>query len=611
MGHALLIGVGGTGKQSLSRVASFILEYLPFMISLTSDFGMNDLKLSLQTLYKAATNKPGKPHTLIFTDAQISMEEFLVYINDILANGYVPDLFDKDALAAACAPLRNEAKSCGFQDTEVVQYFLDKAMRNIHIVLCFSPKGNKFKQRAREFPGVISCTSMDWFHDWPKEALIDVGKNFLAKIDLPTETRDSIAQHIAEVHNSVEVENARYFREERRINYTTPKVFLGLIDLYQSLLMKNQSEANTRIGNLDRGLATMEATKAKVEGLQKELEVATVKLAEEQKKTDVLVDDVSKKNAIAEEESKLAQADEAVAQEKKKEADILEAEATEELNKALPILESAQRAASNLNPKSIGNMKALANPPNGVVRAGNCMYILLKKTVPRDWNVVKNYLNIPQVIIKQCQEYDGRTIEDAVIEKTKAAYGHDAKEFLEVAKTGCEAAGFIADWCVNMLSYNEAYRKIKPLMDKKAEAQETLAKANESVESSQKRVAIAMESVAKLSAELDKCMASKKVLEDDAMALENKQKLAFRLINGLADENTRWAANMEELKEQIIMLIGDSLIAGFLHFLHWGLLVQISRTFMERRVARGYAQQRYSNEPPTSIHSTLSFPKET
>eukprot|EP01022_Parablepharisma_sp_SALTPOND_P010884 TRINITY_DN144_c0_g3_i1.p1 TRINITY_DN144_c0_g3~~TRINITY_DN144_c0_g3_i1.p1 ORF type:complete len:4665 (-),score=723.90 TRINITY_DN144_c0_g3_i1:29991-43985(-) len=561
-GHALLIGVGGSGKQSLSRVASFILEYMPFTITLTSGYDMSKLKADLQSLYKMATIKPGKTQVLLLTDAQISQEEFLVYINDILANGYVPDLFNKQEMDQVVGALRNEAKSYGFTDTEVPGYFLSKSQRNIHIILCFSPKGPKFKQRAREFPGVISCTSMDWFHDWPKDALVDVGKSFLQKIDITPELRDSIAAHIAEVHISVEMENERFRREERRNNYTTPKIFLGLIDLYQSLLQKNQEEAQKRINNLDRGLTTMAATKTKVEGLQKELDVAKVEVAEEQKKTDVLVEDVSKKNAIAEEERKLAQEDEKVANEKRVEAEALSKEATEQLEKATPLVEKAQAAARNLSQKSIGDMKAFPQPPPGVKMAGECIYLLLKGKPPKEWNDIKNALNDPKRIIDQALKYDGTSIEESLVEKTKNAFKGDEAGFLANAKNGCMAAGDIAVWVVNMLKFNKVYKEIKPLMERKEAATATFESAKAAVEASQKRVATAEEQVNKLSAELDKCLASKKLLEDNATALENKQKLALRLINGLADENTRWANNIEELKERLVMLIGDTLLAA-------------------------------------------------
>lgn len=39
----------------------------------------------------------------------------------------------------------------------------------LHVVLCFSPVGERFRVRARQFPALVNCTTMDWFHAWPSE----------------------------------------------------------------------------------------------------------------------------------------------------------------------------------------------------------------------------------------------------------------------------------------------------------------------------------------------------------------------------------------------------------------------------------------------------------
>lgn len=103
------------------------------------------------------------------TDAQISNEKFLVYINDLLSSGYIPELFAKDELDGLLGKVRAEAKGNGVEDTpdELFKFLLDKVRKNLHMSLCFSPVGDTFRIRARMFPGIINCTSMDWFHEWP------------------------------------------------------------------------------------------------------------------------------------------------------------------------------------------------------------------------------------------------------------------------------------------------------------------------------------------------------------------------------------------------------------------------------------------------------------
>ena len=108
-GNALLVGVGGSGKQSLSKLASFILQYDVFRIVVSTSYTLNALKADMQTLFMKAGTM-GMPTVFLLTDAQIPSEYFLVYINDILAAGYIPDLFAKEELDEIMGKIRNEAK---------------------------------------------------------------------------------------------------------------------------------------------------------------------------------------------------------------------------------------------------------------------------------------------------------------------------------------------------------------------------------------------------------------------------------------------------------------------------------------------------------------------
>lgn len=51
------------------------------------------------------------------------------------------------------------------------------------VALCFSPVGNKLRVRSRKFPAVVNCTAIDWFHEWPQEALESVSLRFLQETE--------------------------------------------------------------------------------------------------------------------------------------------------------------------------------------------------------------------------------------------------------------------------------------------------------------------------------------------------------------------------------------------------------------------------------------------
>jgi len=68
------------------------------------------------------------------------------------------------------------------------KFFIDRVRRQFRIVLCFSPVGSTLRVRSRKFPAIINCTMINWFHEWPQEALISVSKSFLQELEELPET---------------------------------------------------------------------------------------------------------------------------------------------------------------------------------------------------------------------------------------------------------------------------------------------------------------------------------------------------------------------------------------------------------------------------------------
>ena len=187
-GHALLVGVGGSGKQSLSRLASFICGYTTYQITISQSYSVNDLKGDLIKMYDRAGLKD-EGVMFLFTEGQITNERFLVSINDLLSSGEVSDLYaveDKDNIVNN---IRSAVKGAGLPDTRdnCWNFFIDRVKTNLHMALCFSPVGESFRSRARKFPALVNSTVIDWFHDWPKEALLSVAARFLEDLDLGEE----------------------------------------------------------------------------------------------------------------------------------------------------------------------------------------------------------------------------------------------------------------------------------------------------------------------------------------------------------------------------------------------------------------------------------------
>src|SRR5690606_1151246 len=108
-GHALLVGVGGSGKQSLTRLAAYTAGYSVFEITLSRGYNESNFREDLKALYEMLGIQ-NKKVVFLFTDAHVVNESFLEYINNMLTSGMVPALFEDDEKANHIKTITPEVK---------------------------------------------------------------------------------------------------------------------------------------------------------------------------------------------------------------------------------------------------------------------------------------------------------------------------------------------------------------------------------------------------------------------------------------------------------------------------------------------------------------------
>ena len=273
-------------------------------------------------------------------------------INNLLASGEIPDLFADDEVENIVNQVRNEAKSAGIVDTweNCWQFFIDRVRKQLKVVLCFSPVGSTLRVRGRKFPAIVNCTSINWFHDWPQEALMSVSKKFLdEQKSLPKEIIPPIGEFMAHVHNSSTQMSKTYLANDKRYNYTTPKSFLELINLYVKILAEKNIEFKAKIERLGTGLNKLKSTGAMVEALKEQLAEQEEELGKKNEEADLLIkivgvetEKVSKEKATADDEKQKVDQINIDVKAKQKDCE-------QDLKKAEPSLIAAQEALNTLN----------------------------------------------------------------------------------------------------------------------------------------------------------------------------------------------------------------------------------------------------------------------
>jgi dynein heavy chain len=565
-GNALLVGVGGSGKQSLSRLAAFISALEVFQITLRKGYGIPDLKIDLGGLYmKAGVKNIGT--VLLMTDAQVADEKFLVLINDLLASGEIPDLFADDDIENIINAMRPEVKGLGLFDSKenCWSFFIDRVRKTLKVVLCFSPVGSTLRVRSRKFPAITNTTSIDWFHEWPQEALISVSSRFLGEVELLSpEMRESVALFMANVHTSVNEMSQVYLQNERRYNYTTPKSFLEQIKLYQNLLQAKHNELLAKTQRLENGLEKLKSTTSQVDDLKGKLAAQEEELAIKNEAANKLIavvgaeqEKVGKEKAIAAEEQKKVAV---IAEDVGKKQKVCEIE----LRKAEPALIAAKAALDTLNKTNLTELKSFATPPPAVVNVTAAVMVLLSnktQKVPKDrgWKAAKVMMAKVDEFLGSLVNYNKENIPE-VCQKAIQPYLADKEFDPEFIRSKSQAAAGLCAWVINIMKFFEVFCEVEPKRLALQAANDQLNAAQEKLTTLKTKINQLEQALAKLTAEFEAATAAKLKCQQEADLTNKTINLANRLVGGLASENIRWAEAVKGFREAGQTLPGDVLL---------------------------------------------------
>ncbi|RMC05733.1 hypothetical protein DUI87_17276 [Hirundo rustica rustica] len=560
-GHALLIGVGGSGKQSLTRLAAHTAGCQVFEIILSRGYGENNFRDDLKNLYQKLGIED-RSIVFLFTDGHVAEESFLELINNMLTSGMVPALFADDEKDSILTQIGEEAARAGVGSAKesIWQYFISKCASNLHIVLGMSPVGEDLRTWCRNFPGLVNNTGIDWFLPWPAQALCAVAQSFLGKNPrIPPENFQSVIDHIVMVHESVGDFSKKFLEKLRRRNHVTPKNYLDFLNTYAKLLEEKNEFILAQCKRLDGGLVKLKEAAVELAELNVKLAEQKIVLTEKTAACEALLRDIKMNTEIAEEKKKMGEQKAIEIQEQNKVIAVEKAEAEAALDQIKPIMEAAKREVEKLDKAEVTELRSFATPPKQVQVVLDCI-LIMRGYKEQNWKNAKAMMadtNFLRLLLTT----DFREIPWSNVKAMRALLKNLNTTWEEMEAISRAGLGMLK-FAEAVVTYCDVVKTVKPKEEKVARLERNYELSKRELEKIQAELAAIQDELKSLGEKYELAIEENKKLQEEAEIMQRRLEAADKLIAGLKSENERWTEEFKELEIRKVKLLGDCLLAA-------------------------------------------------
>lgn len=487
--HAMLIGVGGSGRQSLTRLAAHITDYAMYYVEIPRQYGTSEWHEDIKSILKTVSSSD-LHGVFLFTDMQIKEESFLEDINNLLNSGEVPNLFSIDEKTEIIEKMRQidrqRDKSIQTDGSSVALFslFIQIVREQLHIALCVSPIGAALRNRVRKFPAIVNCCTIDWFQPWPPDALIAVSTRFLADETLSEKERSSAIDMCLEFHTSTQNLSDDFYLRLKRYNYVTPTSYLELIQTFKKLLNEKRTSVLNGKNRYITGLQQLENAAQQVSAMQEKLEVMEPQLKIQADIVAVQVTQVEGAFAEAEEKRSYVKLDEQHAMEQASIANEIAENCGAIMAEALPLVQAAEAALNTLTQADISIIRTMKNPPTVVKVVMEAVCIIKdvkpdKVPAPSGIGTVEDYWGPSKKILSDMKFLEGLLkfekddIPNSCIKKLHERILSNENFDPEKVKLASTAAEGLCKWVIAIVQYDKVAKVVAPKRIALKEAENT------------------------------------------------------------------------------------------------------------------------------------------
>ena len=242
--------------------------------------------------------------------------------------------------------------------------FAKRVKENLHVIFALGPFSDFFRRSIANFPALLNCCTINYFHQWPDDALNFVSKKAVLKdVEFREGEMEACISLSLYFHRST-IELSKLVRERYNMrNYVTPASYLELNNLFKTLLEEHKTRVLRQKKMYEASLEKLKGAESQVTVMQDEMARIQPKLAEASKELDSFQLAVEKEQVEFAELEKMVKSHENAVGEKKKVVDAVRAEYDDGLEEARSSYGEACDGLAAVPQSDLSAIRGLKNPP--------------------------------------------------------------------------------------------------------------------------------------------------------------------------------------------------------------------------------------------------------